>query len=222
MSPTGDSTSSLPNINNQWVRIFFGNNKFIILPNGSAYGVISNDGISWNEIIFPAAANWVGGDYGNGTYVILSNSSTAATSVDGITWTQRVVPSRNWSSLSFNNNQFVAVAKSSNNLMITNNGTTWTNASKLASSALWTKSVYGNGTNVIFGSINKVAVSTDNANTFTEYPIVGSYWNDLSYINKGTGSGFILIGNGTATLVSSNGISWTQRTIQSNNWKAIQ
>ena len=154
--------------------------------------------------------------------MILSNSSTAATSVDGITWTQRVVPSRNWSSLSFNNNQFVAVAKSSNNLMITNNGTTWTNASKLASSALWTKSVYGNGTNVIFGSINKVAVSTDNANTFTEYPIVGSYWNDLSYINKGTGSGFILIGNGTATLVSSNGISWTQRTIQSNNWKAIQ
>lgn len=231
LSPTGDDQSSLPNVNNLWTNIFYGNNKAIILANATFVGAISSNSYNWQQIYFPATANWVGGAYGNGVYVIVTSTGTssgllAATSTDGITWTQRYIatggsPYSNLKieafGITFINGKFWVVGYNDNLLFSSTDGATWSNASVLTT-RLWKKVVGGNGKIVIFGTANVVAVSTNDGASFTEYPIVGEYWNDLIYKNNT----FVLIGNnGTLVLTSTDAISWTQRSIASNNWSAV-
>jgi hypothetical protein len=63
----------------------------------------------------PVSANWYSATYGNGVFVAVAQSSAiAATSPDGVTWTQRALPvSANWYSATYGNGVFVAVAQSS-------------------------------------------------------------------------------------------------------------
>jgi hypothetical protein len=63
----------------------------------------------------PASATWRSVTYGNGVFVaVAANSAIAATSPDGITWTQRALPSSaNWQYVTYGNGVFVAVAANS-------------------------------------------------------------------------------------------------------------
>ena len=58
---------------------------------------------------------------------VASSSSIAATSPNGITWTQRVLPvSAYWRSVTYGNNTFVAVASNSTIAVTSPDGITWT------------------------------------------------------------------------------------------------
>lgn len=220
---SADGTNStgqlLSNFNNLCTKIFFGNNKYIILPLSSSVGAISSNGINWSEITFPIVSNWAGVAYGNGVYVILaSQSDVAATSSDGVNWTQvSVGANQDWQSLSFVNNKFIAVASDSSTVLTSSNGVNWTSSNLLPNSRLWKKAVYGNGNIVIFSNSGYVAVSTNNGVSYTEYSVYGTNWNDLVYKD-----GFIMIGDeSSVALTSSNGISWTQRTISPEIWVSV-
>jgi hypothetical protein len=80
----------------------------------------------------------------NLTFVaIASNSTKAATSTDGITWTARTLPaSASWYSATFGNGTFVAVASSSSIAATSIDGITWT-LRTLPESASWTSATYG-------------------------------------------------------------------------------
>jgi hypothetical protein len=77
---------------------------------------------------------------------VSSNSSTAASSTDGITWTERTLPSSgNWFSVTYGNNTFVAVVYYSTSAASSTDGITWT-ARTLPSSARWSSVTFGNNT----------------------------------------------------------------------------
>ena len=64
----------------------------------------------------PANANWQSVCYGNGKFVAMAmNSTIAAYSADGITWTKTTLPNKlSWQSVCYGNGKFVAMANSSN------------------------------------------------------------------------------------------------------------
>ena len=83
-------------------------------------------------------------DVSANTFVAVATSSTtAASSTDGITWTERTMPSSDyWSSVAFGNSTFVAVADSSSSATSSTDGITWT-LRTLPSSASWKAATYG-------------------------------------------------------------------------------
>ena len=66
--------------------------------------------------------------YGDDTFVALSYSSNknVTSTDDGVTWTQHVMPNREWEGVAYGDGVFVAVSSSSNtSVTSTDNGETW-------------------------------------------------------------------------------------------------
>lgn len=216
---TSYSISNLGNAPKLWTKVFFGNNQFIMLENSSSVGAISSDGYSWSEINLPASTNWANGAYGNNLYVIVPKMTTSvyATSTNGTTWTQRTLPTTKfWSDLKFINNKFIIVATSSDTILSSSDGLNWTSAT-LSTQAQWSSVAYGNGTYVVASTDNQLCVSSD-----------GTSWTDISSVipfnstpSITFNSGNFVIINDSFVITSTNGTTWTQRTIGSYNWYAI-
>ncbi|MFM6943684.1 MAG: hypothetical protein ACKOXV_00165, partial [Bacteroidota bacterium] len=93
----------------------------------------------------------------------------AATSTDGITWTQRTLPvNTNWQSVTYGNGVFVAVANTSSIAATSTDGITWTQRT-LPVSTNWYSVTYGNGVFVA------VAYNTSIAATLSYSPLSNSY-----------------------------------------------
>jgi hypothetical protein len=109
--------------------VTFGNGRFIITDNAGSDGVIiTPDGINFTySTILGLGRNWSAVAYGNGTFLaIASGSNTAATSPDGVTWTQQTLPATaNWSNLTFGNGIFTAIATGTNIVAFSSDGITW-------------------------------------------------------------------------------------------------
>jgi hypothetical protein len=59
-----------------------------------------------------SAPYWRGVAYGGGVFVAVSPSNVAATSPDGITWTQRTLPStQTWQAVAYGDGTFVVVSE---------------------------------------------------------------------------------------------------------------
>jgi photosystem II stability/assembly factor-like uncharacterized protein len=209
---TANSISSFLNSNHLWVNIIYGNGIFIVTPNSSSIIGRSTDGINWTEISLPAISNWKGGAYGNGLFVIAAeNSTVSATSANGITWTQRVLPaSAGWNNIEYLNTNFFIVGANNNILLQSSNGIAWTSLT-LPSINSWSSIAYGNGVYVILSSDGTTLRSTDLV-TWNTSSLVSGSWSKIFYRNN-----FIAIGNNLA-YTSSDGITWTQRTIGNYNW----
>jgi hypothetical protein len=219
------SNFNVTNVNNQWTCITYANNKFIILANSSANGIISTDGINWTKFTLPfqiyiggpnapSASSWNGCAYGNGIFVAMNyNSSTIATSTDGITWTQRSLPiTNNWNDIIYGD-KFAIVASQTDKIAYSTNGISWTTAD-LPESAGWKSIAYGNNTYVAIGyNLANIIVSNDLIN-WTSNIVLNGPWNKIIYKNNT----FIIIGSTTTVLTSTNGINWTQRSIDNYNW----
>ena len=135
-SPTTGDTIWFQDANNQWAQ-----NIFTINPNGKTIaGQSGNKVLNTSDLNFglwyngttwwvirkpfsstsqysalattlPSSATWYSVTYGNGVFVAVASSTTAAaTSPDGITWTARTLPSSaQWISVTYGNGVFVAV-----------------------------------------------------------------------------------------------------------------
>ena len=206
----------------QWYGLTYGNGLFIAVGSGTN-AIRSSDGITWSTSTLPNA-NWGAITYGNGVFVTLaSGSRIAATSPDGINWTQYAtalpVSADWWSSVAFGNGVFVAVAASVDNTMVvtSTDGITWTQQAALPVSAQWRAVTYAGGRFVIIGSsagpVGRAAYSINNGVTWTlaTTPPGAFTWGGMSY-----GNGvFIAVGNNNtnATSSSDGGITWTARTL---------
>lgn len=73
----------------------------------------SSDGSSWTARTIPTG-NWASVTYGNGVFVAVADgvgSTTAATSPNGINWTERTLPNTAfWYTLTYGNGVFVALS----------------------------------------------------------------------------------------------------------------
>ena len=122
--------------------------------------------------------------YGNGTFAAVAFGTVAATSPDGITWTQRTMPATGtWQSVTYGNGTFVAIATNSNIAATSTDGVTWTQRT-LPATADWHAVTYGDGTFVaVEGSKNIAFTSTDGV-TWTQRTLpVALYWRSVTYGN---------------------------------------
>ena len=115
---------------------------FVAVANYSAAAASSTDGITWTARTLPSSTSWQSVTYGDGTFVVVSDSEAAASSTDGITWTARTLPSSaTWLSVTYGDGTFFAVALSSAAAASSTDGITWT-ARTLPSSAGWHSVTY--------------------------------------------------------------------------------
>lgn len=209
-------TYNISHPNNLFNVAIYGGNKYLVFGN-SSIGLYSQDLQTWNTFIVPSA-NWTLAAYGNNTYVAcISGSSVIVTSNDGVTWTQRSLPvSREWRDTIYANGKFILIANNSDTVLYSSDGVTW-NSSSLPQSNLWRCLGYGNSIYVaLVYQSSLIAYSSDGITWQTGTSLPYS-WTDLAYGNNT----FIAIGTGAVTMTSSNGITWTQRSINNNNWNRL-
>jgi len=165
--------------------------------------------------------SWEGVVYGNGLFAVLVQSSNKImTSSDGVTWTERTLPSSElWSCITYDNGKFVIAAYGTNKAATSTDGITWT-ARTLPSSQYWHRATYGNGLFVIIEAVsNKAATSSDGV-TWTERTLPSSeLWSAVAY---GNGVFVIVADSSNKAATSSDGITWTARTLPSfSSWKNL-
>ena len=148
----------------------------LTLGGNDASFALEYDGTKWNIIrephkaslsyynsvasTIPVSTTWFSVTYGNGVFVAVNNTNIAATSPDGITWTQRALPvSANWQSVTYGNGVFVAVAYGSAIAATSPDGITWTQRA-LPVSVNWYSVTYGNGVFVTVAYISAIASQT--------------------------------------------------------------
>jgi len=122
------------------------------------------------------------------TFVAVAYGSTiAATSPDGITWTQRTLPvSASWRSVTYGNNTFVAVASSSSIAATSPDGITWTQRT-LPVSAQWRSVIYGNNTFVAVAYYSTIAATSPDGITWTQRTLpVSAQWRSVTYAKLNT------------------------------------
>ena len=164
------------------------------------------------------------------TFVSVASSTTsAATSTDGITWTQRTLPtSADWSSVTYGNGVFVSMAQPA--AASSTDGITWTQRTLPVLTRAYWKAIYGSNTFVAVASdsagmsADYGATSTDGI-TWTQRTLPSANWRSVTY----GGSTFVAVsGSGMGgfgvniAASSTNGITWTQRTLPTNSiWRSV-
>lgn len=151
--------------------------------------------------------------FGNGLFVALdTNSGTALTSPDGVTWTVRALPvSANFAAVEYGTN-FVAVATSTSSTALTSpDGITWT-ARTLPSTESWTNVKYSNGVYLAVAGGRIAASSTNGGASWTLRNTPANNVGGL-YGLAASPTTFLTLTGGQAYYTSSNGVDWTNRTM---------
>jgi hypothetical protein len=84
-----------------WSSVAFGNNRFVAVSSGATTSAYSLNGIDWQAISTPAAFTAI--TYGQGVFLAVSATTTAASSPDGIIWRSRTISTSNNAGVAFGN-----------------------------------------------------------------------------------------------------------------------
>jgi hypothetical protein len=192
-------------------RVAFGNvalndNRYVVISSADRDVAYSVDaGATWS--LTTDALPGIGYDsitFGKGLFVaVQSNSTNAAWSEDGITWTGVTLPSTaaTVNDIAFGNNRFVTLG-STNGTMYSLDGKNWTNGSlALPLTATERKIAYGQGVFVITSDdTNEVQWSQDGIywQSYTITTITGGY-NACAFGNPNRVGKFVLLPNNAGT-----------------------
>jgi hypothetical protein len=191
---------------------------------GSAIAATSTNGVTWTQRTLPVSQHWQTATYGQGLFVAMGggfygnpDTTAFATSTNGITWTSRTLPtSCVIGAVTFANNIFAAVAYGVGDTdtalaFSSTDGITWTNRT-LPFAASWRTVTYGDGKFVAFthGGSGAGAYSTD-----------GITWTQMSQTVQPRkvvygGDKFVMVGPARNYSTSTNGITWTARSLPSD------
>ena len=170
----------------------------------------------------PTSMAWNAITFGGGQYVALvPGTTTAATSPDGITWTQRTLPAvSSWSGVAYGGGMYVAVASGANIAATSPDGITWTQRA-LPAFGTWSAVTYGGGQFVALCSSTAIAATSPDGITWTQRTLpVSQTWSCVVY----GGTQFVaLCSNTTANgaVTSPDGITWTARTTTTANATSV-
>ena len=150
-----------------------------------------------------------------------------ATSVDmGVYWTERSsAADNNWTSITYGNGLFVAVAASGsgNRVMTSPDGITWTPRTSAADNN-WTSITYGNGLFVAVagsGTGNRVMTSPDGITWTIRTSAADIAWSSVTYGN-GLFVAVASSGTGNRVMTSPDGVTWTSRTSADAAWNSVR
>ncbi len=198
--------------------------------------------------LMPVQASWTEAAYGNGIFVaVATGSNIAATSPDGVNWTQQSLPvSTQWSHVSFSSGVFLAVSATGSIAATSPDGVTWTQRSlpqiatqgsgnsvsvalanntgsvtpMMASTRKWISSVYGGGKFVAIttGEVDDIAAYSTDGITWTDVSLPAA--NSWSAVTYGNGK-FVAVGWDKAAY-STDGITWNVCTLPANAiWQTV-
>ena len=210
-----------------------------VAPSASASGVLT-----WTSRTTPVpSGSWDSVAYGsdgsgNGIFVAVSQIGTVMTSPDGITWTRATAGASSvWSSVTYGNGLFVAVAynasdpnSAANRVMTSPDGVNWT-ARNGGAANIWRSVTYGGGMFVAVAQ-NQTNGSTVGSCTWTDFRCVmtsadGFNWTlqtapfhsiftSVTFGTDASGNGrYVAVSNfvdpvsGKSVMTSSDGVTWT-------------
>lgn len=142
-----------------WSGMAFGNNTFVMvgsgIPNPIAYSI--NPAVSWTQVSVPGGSSFYRAVTYDGTnFIAVGNSTSVATSPDGITWTTRTASaSRTWFSVAGGGGVVAACSIDGTTRVMTStdHGITWTQRTddRSLEAENWTSINYGGGLFCIIG-----------------------------------------------------------------------
>lgn len=205
----------------------YGNNGFVAvcIDDNTAVSTYSEDGRIWSSIIvdLPINQNWNKVKYINNLgaisnqYIALGgpNSSIAAISSTGLSWTSVYLPrSQEWRDVFSGNGKVVAVGGNSNYIAISNDCIDWEEI-ELPISATWNTGCYGNDKYIILadtlygnGSRDPIAIESVNGKDWTSFSFPIGAWKTMLYEDNK----YIAIGE-RQFIFSTDGIKWYNTTI---------
>jgi hypothetical protein len=220
---TGTWTAgALPSSSN-WNSIAYGNNRFVAVSNtNGTVAAYSLDGITWEASTLPATASWTKVTYGQGVFLAVSESTDAATSPDGVTWTFRITSTAasGFSAITFGNRdrygQFVGVGAGTGDVATyIRTGATTRGRAKVAANKLFQVNITEPGSG--YTTVPTITF-TDPNNTF-EAPVTvrknSGVLANPSFVNRGTqfvtGSGEVDVGDGYSDLFQTGSFVATRR-----------
>ena len=177
------------------------------------------------EVLTPKKGAGIGGD------VTYTPETSAITTVDEIKGGGVVdgAEANNWRCVVYGDNKFVAIGRSGNYIMYSDDGVTWTNSgvTGISGSNYWEGIAYGNGKYVaVAGSGTSRLMHSSDGKSWSTSGVTGvddnNNWQAVTYADNK----FVAVANnGTAprTMYSSNGINWNavQAADESLNWNSV-
>ena len=138
------------------------------------------------------------------------------------TETSNGLSGRNWESICYGNEKYVAVAYNSNVFAYSTNGINWTESNNGIGNKYWSSICYGNGKYVAVALLsNTFAYSTNGINwTETNNGIGNKYWQSICY---GKDKYVAVASTSNKFAYSTDGITWTENSngISSRYWTSI-
>jgi len=150
-----------------------------------------------------------------GTTDVLNTPMIAPASV----WQAKTgVETNAWTSITYGNGTFVAVAVEGK-VMTSTDGTTWVERTP-AETNTWTSVTYGNGTFVAVSQNGRAMTSTNGTTWVARTPVNFYQWNSVTY---GNGMFVAVASNGTKrVMTSTDGITWAEGEMTtSNTWTSV-
>jgi len=152
-------------------------------------------------------------------------------SIDGLNWTSvSNVPTNDWSSITYGEGMFVAVASggSGGRVMTSSDGVTWTSRTHAAANT-WNDIAYGND---VFVAVSSAVVAGTNSNNKIMTSADGINWTIRNSVDAGWygicfGAGvFVVVASsvsGNGVMTSPDGINWTVQSIGglTSNWNEV-
>jgi hypothetical protein len=234
---SADSTNSITDFVSSGIGA---SGRFVILESNGSTGVYSSDGETWQDFtILPGSAgigDWNNLAAGNNRFVaIRRDSNVAASSFDGITWTQRTMPaSRQWNAVVYGGDRFVAVAGNLNAAAYSLDGQTWVVSTMptIGDSTLneWVDIAYGKNKFVAIANSQNIAAESSDGVTWTGHIMdVISDSSQKDWVSVAYGNNrFVAISSTGDVAYSFDGADWlpatmpTQDGSTAHNWKKIR
>ena len=216
---------NLPPDMHQVGALVYGNGVFVAGRYDYSLFTTSPDGVNWSEDVYVGDAGIGAITYADGKFVAVGRDcfgtyACSLTSFDGLQWatSSAVGDNDNWTSVTYGDGQFVAVADSGTDRVMTSpDGITWTARSAAGNDDQWNSVTYGDGQFVAVADsgTDRVMTSPDGI-TWTARSAAGDNdnWTSVTY-----GEGLLVAvgGGGDRVMTSPDGITWTARSAAGDN-----
>ncbi len=187
------STTILQATGTEYVSICYGNGKFVGVPNNNATLAVSTNGLIWTSQTLPSIGVWRDIAYGNGYWVLISNTIDAGDTTQKVlysnsdlaTWKKTTMPSSaTWTKVVYGNGVFIAMASNGTLARSTNFGASWSTVGPAGPFSASDITYGANIFSLIVSGSTTVYYSTDAGVTWTSSTMPRSTnWSAIAYGN---------------------------------------
>lgn len=192
-----------------------------VISTATAHGFVRDTRVRCDVGTLPTASQWSSIAW-NGTVfcAVAFDSAIAATSPDGITWTQRALPATGyWEAVAWNGTVFCAIAYDSAMAATSPDGITWTQRT-MPVNTTWQALAWNGTVFCAVATITSIAATSPDGITWTQRALPSSaFWHSIAW--NGTVFCTVAVAS-TSAATSPDGIAWTAQTLPSvANWQAL-